>query len=77
MNKNQALIIARKNKGYTQKQLAEILSREKTTISNWENGYSHPKLDDAYKLSEILETDIESLFFAKKVQKTQTFDSVT
>ncbi|SFD44843.1 helix-turn-helix transcriptional regulator [Bacillus sp. UNCCL81] len=63
MEKNHALILARKRKGYTQKQLADFLEREKTTVSNWENGYSKPMLSDAFKLAEILETSIESLFF--------------
>ncbi|RSD21054.1 helix-turn-helix transcriptional regulator [Mesobacillus subterraneus] len=71
MNKNINLINARKAKNLTQEQLAEKIQCQKTTISNWENGYSKPTLDVAYVVSEILETNINILFFAEKVQETQ------
>lgn len=72
MNKNLELIRARKAKKLTQEKLAELLLCKKTTISNWENGYSKPTLDVAYKVSEILETDMNILFFGDKVQESQT-----
>lgn len=74
MAKNYQLIKARKSKGYTQEQLAYKLERQKTTVCNWENGYSKPSLDEAYKVAKILETDINTLFFAKEVQESQTPD---
>lgn len=70
--KNEKLIQARKQKGLTQSELAKMLHCQKTTISNWENGYSNPTLSDAFKLSEILECDINILFSGLTVQKTQT-----
>lgn len=60
--KNKNLILARKNKGYTQEKLASLLGYRKATVSNWENGYSNPSLTDAFKLSELLEKDINVLF---------------
>jgi putative transcriptional regulator len=74
--KNLNLINARKSKNLTQEQLAEILDCQKTTISNWENGYSKPTLDDAYKVAKVLESDINHLFFEHKVQETHTFGEV-
>lgn len=70
--KNYSLINARKAKGLTQEQLASMMNCTKSTISNWENGYSAPKLADALKLSEILEQSVVSLFCSIEVQKTQT-----
>ncbi|MCY8009737.1 helix-turn-helix domain-containing protein [Bacillus haynesii] len=70
--KNTNLISARKEKGYTQDELALILHCQKTTISNWENGVSHPTLPIAFKLSEVLGRDINDLFLNLKVQDTQT-----
>lgn len=70
--KNEALISARKAKGLTQEQLAELLNCKKSSVSNWENGYSTPKLADAFRVAEILEQDVNHLFLANKVQDSQT-----
>lgn len=70
--KNYKLIQARKAKGFTQEKLAKKLDYKKSTISNWENGYSTPKMDDAFKVAEILEKDIKDLFFSQKEQDSHT-----
>lgn len=70
--KNKALISARKEKGLTQKQLADKLGLQKTTVSNWENGYSRPNLDRAFKAAEILSKDAMDIFFDEKVQESHT-----
>ncbi|WP_181593033.1 helix-turn-helix transcriptional regulator [Paenibacillus sp. YN15] len=56
------LIESRKKKKLTQEELAKILGYSKSTVSNWENGYSNPSLQDALKISRILEKDIDYLF---------------
>ncbi|AHL70839.1 DNA-binding protein [Bacillus pumilus] len=66
--KNLNLVQARKTKGLTQEELALKLDCTKSTISNWENGYSNPKIEDAFKVSEILGTDIKTLFLNQQVQ---------
>ncbi|MCC9090696.1 helix-turn-helix transcriptional regulator [Bacillus pumilus] len=66
--KNLNLIQARKAKGLTQEELAHKLDCTKSTISNWENGYSNPKIEDAFKVSDILGTDITTLFLNQQVQ---------
>ncbi|KJF45832.1 helix-turn-helix domain-containing protein [Bacillus altitudinis] len=70
--KNLKLVQARKAKGLTQEELAFKLNCKKSTISNWENGYSKPKMDDAFKVSEILGTDIKALFLNQKEQDSHT-----
>ncbi|MGG0663450.1 helix-turn-helix transcriptional regulator [Viridibacillus arvi] len=61
--KNLNLIEARKKSGFTQKQLADRLHcAGKSTISNWENGHSKPRLAQALLISRILEEDVSFLF---------------
>lgn len=67
---------ARKKKGLSQVELASLMNCKKTTISNWENGYSTPTLKDAFKLAYFLEEDINVLFLNFKVQETQTDDEL-
>ncbi|MBN6886154.1 XRE family transcriptional regulator [Cytobacillus horneckiae] len=73
--KNYNLIRARKNKGYTQVELSNILKCNKSTISNWENGVSSPTLRMAFALSAILESDINVLFQDYKVQEFQSMNT--
>jgi putative transcriptional regulator len=70
--KNEGLISARKAKGLTQQELAEKMNCKKSTISNWENGYSNPTLADAFKVAEILDSDINVIFSGLKVQESYT-----
>jgi putative transcriptional regulator len=67
--KNEPLIHARKAKGWTQEQFADLLGCQKTTVSNWENGVSSPKLADAFTVSELLGQDINELFSIYKLQE--------
>jgi len=61
--KNLNLINARKNKNLTQSDLAETLKCvSKAAISNWETGYSKPRLEVALAVSRILDEDVAFLF---------------
>lgn len=73
--KNNELIFARKKKGYSQEELAKLMGCEKTTVSNWENGYSTPKLIDAFRLAGFLGQDINYIFLRYRVQESQTVQS--
>ncbi|MBC1521434.1 helix-turn-helix transcriptional regulator [Listeria aquatica] len=70
-SKNLNLIAARKNSNLTQSELAEQLGVRKSTISNWETGYSNPSINQAVKISEVLNENLDFLF-AKKVQEFHT-----
>ncbi|MGH0421944.1 helix-turn-helix transcriptional regulator [Bacillus cytotoxicus] len=61
MNKNSKLIKARKNYELTQQELADKMRVTKSTISNWENGYSNPNLEKAIRLADILNCDVKDL----------------
>ena len=51
----------RKNKGYTQEELANKLNVVRQTISKWEKGYSVPDAELLKKLAEMLDTDVSQL----------------
>ncbi|MFX3631891.1 MAG: helix-turn-helix transcriptional regulator [Candidatus Pristimantibacillus sp.] len=74
--KNEKIIEARKENDFTQEQLANLMNCKKSTISNWENGYSVPKLADALKLSEILGRETMVLFSELLVQDSHTIKKV-
>lgn len=70
--RNDRLISARKKAGLTQEQLAERLGYKKSTVSNWECGYSTPAVHDAITVAEILDSDVEYLFSRRNVQESYT-----
>lgn len=51
----------RREKGFTQKQIADALNITDKTISKWERGYGCPDVSLLRELSVILETDIEQI----------------
>lgn len=51
----------RKEKGYTQKQLADIMNISDKTISKWERGLGCPDVSVLNELSEILDINVEKL----------------
>ncbi len=62
MIRNEALIKARKQCGLTQQELADVFKFRKSTICNWENGRSHPRMKEAIILTKILNKTVEELF---------------
>ncbi len=69
--KNINLSDARKEKGLTQQELADKLQVRKSTVSNWETGYSSPGINTAIQTAIILNKDV-SFLFGKEVQETHT-----
>lgn len=55
------LQMLRKNKGYTQQQLATMLNVTNKAISKWENGRGFPDITLLPKLSKILDVTIDEL----------------
>jgi transcriptional regulator with XRE-family HTH domain len=51
----------------TQDDLAERLYVSRQTISNYENGKSHPDIDMLVQLAELFETDVNSLIYGLPV----------
>ena len=48
----EVLISCRKEKGISQKDLAEAINSKPTTIASWEQGDSLPKVHDLYHLAK-------------------------
>ena len=57
----------RKEKGLTQKELAELIGVSDKTISKWENGTSSPDTSMLMSLSEALEITVNELLSAEKI----------
>lgn len=58
---SQRLRQARNAKGYTQKDLADLVNTKKTTISNYETGYSTPSNEMLKDLADVLNTTTDYL----------------
>ena len=58
---------ARKRKGHTQQQVADIMGVTLKTVMNWEQGVSNPDLETTMKLAELFDCDLDSL--AGKIQE--------
>ena len=52
----------RKEKGFTQKEVAEVMQISVSTYANWEQGRREPDLEHLYLLSKIFEVDMNTLF---------------
>ena len=65
----------RKNKGFTQEELANKLNVVRQTVSQWEKGYSVPDAEMLKKIAEILETDVSQLL-GSSIEETSNTDLV-
>lgn len=54
----------RKNHGYTQVKLAELLGVDQSTVSLWESGKTAPNRKTASRLAAIFECTVDELFKA-------------
>lgn len=52
----------REKQGLLQKELAEKLNVKRTTITNWENGLTSPRISLLPKIAKILKCKIDDLF---------------
>ena len=57
--------VLRKNKGFTQEELALRLNVVRQTVSKWEKGLSVPDVEMLQNIADILEVDIKQLLGAK------------
>lgn len=68
----------RKQKGFTQEELAIRLNVVRQTVSKWEKGLSVPDSDMLIKLADVLETDVAVLLGGEMIQNTkESADSVS
>lgn len=60
------LKLKRIENGYTQKELAKKLNVTVGTIQNYEAEKRCPKIENMKKLSEVLNTTVQELFFSEE-----------
>lgn len=58
----------RKEKGYTQKELAEKLSISDKAVSKWETGKSLPDISLLVILADIMEVTVTELLEARRIE---------
>ncbi|MBS7577098.1 MULTISPECIES: helix-turn-helix transcriptional regulator [unclassified Enterococcus] len=63
MKEKRRLSLYREAKGYSQIEIAEMMSVTQQSISSWETGRTIPKPHQMKLLSEILEVDLDELFY--------------
>ncbi len=64
----------RKQKGYSQEQLADKLNVVRQTVSKWEKGYSVPDADMLEKIADIFEVDASYLLDKNSVSEAESTD---
>lgn len=62
---------ARTNAGLTQKQFADKLGVDRTTVVNWEKGRYIPNLNHLRKISEITNIPIDYIFLPNPLPKVE------
>lgn len=67
MEFNEKLQQLRKEKEWTQEQLAEELYVSRTAVSKWENGKGYPNIDSLKRLSKILGISIDELLSGEEL----------
>ena len=65
----------RKNKGFTQDELASRLNVVRQTVSKWEKGYSVPDAEMLQRIAEIFDTDVSHLL-GNSVEENKNRDAV-
>ena len=73
---NENLKALRKNKGFTQDELASRLNVVRQTVSKWEKGYSVPDAEMLEKIAEIFDTDVSQLL-GNSIEQNASVDAVT
>lgn len=62
----QRIARARKSKGYTQRQLAEIIGMHENNLSGVERGVRGMSLDYLIALSKVLEVEVDYILFGER-----------
>lgn len=61
MELSEKLLTLRKQKGWTQEELAEALYVSRTAISKWESGRGYPSIDSLKAISKLFSVSIDEL----------------
>lgn len=67
MELNEKLQQLRKEKGWTQEELAEMLYVSRTAISKWESGRGYPSIDSLKAISKLFKVSIDDLLSGEEL----------
>lgn len=80
MKFNEKLFELRKEKGYSQEELADRLNVARQTISKWENGTTTPDFENLIELSKLFEISIDDFvgndFKQEKIEEINNEDDI-
>jgi len=71
MGFTQRIHLLRKERGLTQQQLADLIGKSKTAISNYESGRIEPSLEELVNLSRVLNCSIDYLLIGTNDSKKE------
>jgi transcriptional regulator with XRE-family HTH domain len=71
MEFNNKLYELRKQKGFSQEELANRLNVSRQTVSKWEVGESTPDMEKLVAMSDLFEISLDELVLDKKEEKKQ------
>lgn len=66
------ILILRRRKGFSRKQLADIIGVTVSTIANYENGVTIPDMDKVTKLSEMFGVSLDMLLLRPEAEKNNS-----
>ena len=76
MEFNNKLYELRKQKGFSQEELANRLNVSRQTISKWEGGESSPDMEKLVAISELFDISLDELVLNKATKKEETSEQV-
>ncbi|WP_196592403.1 helix-turn-helix transcriptional regulator [Pectinatus frisingensis] len=56
--------------GLTQKQIAEMIGVDRTTVGKWELGISIPRVEKIFALSKLLSCSIEDIYSCQRMKQS-------
>ena len=75
MEFNNRLYQLRKQKGFSQEELASRLNVSRQTVSKWEIGDSTPDMEKLAAISDLFEVSLDELILGKQTQVTKREDA--
>ena len=74
MNFSEKLSKLRKEKNYTQEQLAELLGVSRQAVSKWESGTAYPETTTLIEIGKLFDCSMDYLLKEEITEKTATQD---
>lgn len=65
----------RKEKGYSQRKIAEILSVSNSTVAMWETGHRYPQRETMEQIADLFNVDMDYIYGKTDIRRRVSFDS--